>query len=177
VEEVATRAGVNKTTVYRRYPTKLELVKEAIDHFIADMQMDFEETGSLRGDLINSGKAMIRLLSSAVGQGLFRTVLLDRIEPELESIFRAHQAKQESRWRTLGERAAARGELSSPSAVMAAVDAVAGAIHLRILFKKEHVDERAVADLVDTVLHGVLAGDSTAMARLPSSGSPGCRRS
>ena len=33
VDEVAERSGVNKTTIYRRWPTKSDLVRATLEHF------------------------------------------------------------------------------------------------------------------------------------------------
>ena len=50
IEAVAARAGVGKTTIYRRWPSKLELVVEAV----AEMRppLPTEDTGSLQGDFL-----------------------------------------------------------------------------------------------------------------------------
>lgn len=50
VEGVAARAGVGKTTIYRRWSSKEDLVIEAIDELIFDMQPP--DTGSVREDLV-----------------------------------------------------------------------------------------------------------------------------
>src|SRR5262249_40598485 len=49
MEDVATTAGVNKTTVYRRWPTKADLVGAAMRGLGAPAQ-PAPDTGSLRGD-------------------------------------------------------------------------------------------------------------------------------
>src|SRR5262245_26513815 len=51
VESVAALAGVNKTTIYRRWPTKSELVVAAIKEYF-DQSQDFPDTGVLRSDLL-----------------------------------------------------------------------------------------------------------------------------
>ena len=47
IEDVALRAGVNKTTVYRRWPTKIELVRAAL---VCDStcRIPHPDTGTLR---------------------------------------------------------------------------------------------------------------------------------
>jgi AcrR family transcriptional regulator len=50
MEGIADRAGVGKTTIYRRWPTKEELVVDAIDELIMDVEPP--DTGSLRRDLV-----------------------------------------------------------------------------------------------------------------------------
>ena len=50
IEAVALRSGVAKTTVYRRWPTRDELVADALDSR-SDRNEPVPDTGSLRGDL------------------------------------------------------------------------------------------------------------------------------
>jgi AcrR family transcriptional regulator len=50
IEGVAARAGVGKTTIYRRWPSKEDLIVDAIDELIFEVQPP--DTGSLRADLI-----------------------------------------------------------------------------------------------------------------------------
>ena len=48
MEQVQRRAGVGKATIYRRWASKEELVKEAIQHFSAELPVP--DTGSLDED-------------------------------------------------------------------------------------------------------------------------------
>jgi AcrR family transcriptional regulator len=49
IEAIATRAGVGKTTIYRRYSSKEELVADAIEN--VRQEIAIPDTGSLDGDL------------------------------------------------------------------------------------------------------------------------------
>ncbi|HLU55691.1 MAG TPA: TetR/AcrR family transcriptional regulator C-terminal ligand-binding domain-containing protein [Pseudonocardia sp.] len=51
-EEVAERAGVNKTSVYRNWPDREELVVEALLRYIDDL-VSIGDTGDLRRDLVD----------------------------------------------------------------------------------------------------------------------------
>jgi AcrR family transcriptional regulator len=58
IEGVATRAGVGKATIYRRWPSKEDLVVDAVvtrclEHVVSP------DTGSLRGDLLVLLQAMV----------------------------------------------------------------------------------------------------------------------
>ena len=48
MEQVARRAGVGKATIYRRWPAKADLVKDAIRYFSAELPVP--DTGTLAGD-------------------------------------------------------------------------------------------------------------------------------
>ncbi|MGH3589101.1 MAG: TetR/AcrR family transcriptional regulator, partial [Pseudonocardia sp.] len=79
VERVAERAGASKASVYRRWPSKVELVMDAVYHVLPDPTSP-PDTGSLRGDLLSrlrlvadqlagpAGQAMSGVLSDALGE-------------------------------------------------------------------------------------------------------------
>src|SRR5436309_15957251 len=81
IEAVAQRSGVAKTTVYRRWPTRDELVADALDSR-SDRNEPLPDTGPLRGDLkalcegvrakitSNYGKAMLKSRVATVDQSL-----------------------------------------------------------------------------------------------------------
>lgn len=58
VDEVAARARASKTTLYRRWPSKSELVVAAFSHGVLQVERDID-TGSLRGDLIVLGRLIV----------------------------------------------------------------------------------------------------------------------
>lgn len=66
IDLVAAHAGMARATVYRRWPTKAELVLDAVSRLSqADVDLDhLPDTGSLRGDLM----AMIRPFDEAQQQ-------------------------------------------------------------------------------------------------------------
>ncbi|HEX6244732.1 MAG TPA: helix-turn-helix domain-containing protein, partial [Polyangiales bacterium] len=49
IDDVAERSGVNKTTIYRRWATKEELVAAMLERMT--LSHEVPDTGSLRGDL------------------------------------------------------------------------------------------------------------------------------
>jgi AcrR family transcriptional regulator len=67
IEGVAARAGVGKTTIYRRWQSKEDLVIDAIDELIMDVEP--VETGSLRQDLVDLlTQLQVVLTSSRAGE-------------------------------------------------------------------------------------------------------------
>src|SRR3954462_7346754 len=70
VDALATRAGVSKPTIYRRWPGgKAEIVVEAIRAKRAEAGI-LPDTGSLRGDLFAMLGAVISSLDAQVAGGL-----------------------------------------------------------------------------------------------------------
>jgi AcrR family transcriptional regulator len=67
MEGIADRAGVGKTTIYRRWPSKEELVVDAIEELIMDVEPP--DTGSLRRDLVELlTQLQVVLTSSRAGE-------------------------------------------------------------------------------------------------------------
>ncbi|HMA96884.1 MAG TPA: TetR/AcrR family transcriptional regulator [Polyangiaceae bacterium] len=155
VEEVATRVGVAKTTIYRRYPTKLELVRTAIAHYLAEALGEPPNTGSLRGDLIALGRSAVQLGSSVLGQSLFRTKLLGRIDPELEELGKHFEAERLEQQRVVALRAIERGELQNEDDFHRAVQLLSGSILVMMLVHCRPFDELEIARTVDLLLHGL----------------------
>ncbi len=52
IDSVAAQAHASKTTIYRRWNNKAELVKSALDAHDANCNDQVPDTGSLRGDLM-----------------------------------------------------------------------------------------------------------------------------
>ncbi|XXX76146.1 TetR/AcrR family transcriptional regulator [Sorangium sp. So ce134] len=163
IEDVATRAGVNKTTVYRRWPTKEDLVRAALLS-ITDEKIIPPNTGSLRGDLIALGRAIIEIQSSPVGQSLFHVFLAEGPDSELMAIARSLRAVQESGLRAIVEGAVARGELAPREDPMLPCELLACYLKSKMIADRAIVDEAQLARVVDAILHGVLRPDARKQA-------------
>src|SRR5258706_13847132 len=104
IEEVANRAGVNKTTVYRRWPTKAELVRAAL-RSMGDDKVCQPATGSLRGDLLAGRRIIISFAQSSQGRRLLRLLLSQGMEPELAEIAASLRKEREANPRALVDEA------------------------------------------------------------------------
>jgi AcrR family transcriptional regulator len=152
MDAVAARAHASKATIYRRWPGKRELVLDAVRARAPD-QTVLPDTGSLRGDIIATLRAMADGLAAedvALMAGVLRAM---RSTPELADCMRTHvvEAKRHI-GRTLVERAVARGELS-PSAHPDLLHEVAPALlFFRLLVTGLPVDDAFLAHIADDVL-------------------------
>ena len=89
MESVRTRAGVGKATIYRRWNSKEELVRDAIV-FLHD-EFATPDTGSLRGDYDALATAVRASASRSGAATLMPRLLGDAVnDPELHAIFRAN---------------------------------------------------------------------------------------
>jgi AcrR family transcriptional regulator len=62
IERVAERAQTGKASIYRRWPTRLELVLDAVDHVIPRFD-ETPDTGSVRDDLL----LVLRRIATTMG--------------------------------------------------------------------------------------------------------------
>jgi AcrR family transcriptional regulator len=152
-ERVAARAGVNKTTVYRHWETKAELVRAALSLVVQSVIPEVS-AGTLRQDLMRIGRRMVDFSSSFEGQCLIRLRLLQHPEPELASIAKDLHAKHLGQLAALAEAATRRGELARTVDVKLLLDMLGGALHVRLVMKNEPVDDVLIARMVDVLLQG-----------------------
>ncbi|MGH4033575.1 TetR/AcrR family transcriptional regulator [Actinomycetota bacterium Odt1-20B] len=151
VEAVAQKAGVNKTTIYRWWPSKGPLLRAALLHSQV-LDIDIPDTGDLRGDLIALAGQMTRLVSGERTGPVARAMLSGGGQDELAFLARDFFADRLERERPLFTRAVARGELSADTDPALLVDLIAGAVWMRILLRQLPAEEGFVESVVDAVL-------------------------
>jgi AcrR family transcriptional regulator len=159
VEGIAARAGVGKTTIYRRWPAKQAVVAAALGTLTARIET-LPDSGDLRADMLSVVRAFFESsTASVIGPAFARVVSASLDNPEFMTIFRANTIAP--RRATLGEllrRAQARGQLRSDLDVELLIDLVAGWFLHQVLVASsaapptlEHADE-----VVSLLLEGAL---------------------
>jgi len=116
MDAVAARARSSKTTMYRRWRGKPELVRAAIDSHVSGRVLAAGDTGSLRGDLHAVMRAMRDHLTPdfmAMTGGLVQAMKHD---PALAAGLRTLFADQDAVAAEIVGRAVARGELPAAAA-------------------------------------------------------------
>jgi AcrR family transcriptional regulator len=153
IPEVAALAGANKTSVYRRWPTKADLIKDtlrtAMDH--AEVTAS---SGSLRTDLIGLGQTLAEFLRSNAGRSVMRILLSEGDNAELRAIaISAYgDVSRRTAWIAM-DAALRRGDLRpvEPSTVLFTL---AGALIHRVWVEKADPGEAYVQGVVDIILNG-----------------------
>jgi len=164
IEEVADRAGVAKTTIYRRWPTKAELVLAAM-HSVADDFSMSADTGSIRGDLIAMLKGFRDFASTARGASLIRMMQVEDRCADVTKLALQIRKDNEMVPQALLTRAARRGELPRGTDARLIVDTLFAAVQNILLFQHQKCDDRKVAQLVDLVLTGAAHGGARQLRR------------
>jgi AcrR family transcriptional regulator len=170
IEEVAAKASVGKTTIYRRWSSRGTL---ALDAFLAvfDGQQALPDTGAFSGDLrIAFGRWVKAVAGTSAGVmlvGLIAELQQDRIlaakwQDQVVAPLRAQ-------FSIMLDRAISRGEIPADTDASVVLDLVFGACYYRLLHGHRPLNEQFVNQVVDVVTIGVGAKlESEAPAELES---------
>jgi AcrR family transcriptional regulator len=156
VEGVASRAGVGKATIYRRWPSKLPLVMEAFGELPA---LEEADTGDLVTDLERMLRSYLRVFHSTP-LGAVVPSLAGELphNPELSELFAPLvRSRRQPLIRAL-QRAVDRGEIPASTDLDLAADLIVGPIAVRIFFTRAKLHPRIVRPIVDLALDGIRGG-------------------
>ncbi len=157
-EDVAARAGVHKTTVYRRWPTKPELVGEAVRIQSAEA-VPVPDTGSVADDLRQLAREVVANVGSAGGARRSRSIVAAASSSEeLASTVHAFWAHRIEATTPIVERAIERGELPASTDPGLLIEAVVAPIWLRLLLTGEPIDDTLADAVTEMVLTGARNG-------------------
>jgi len=160
IEAVAQRAGVARSTVYRRYPCKADLLIDAAAR-LTDEVRRVPDTGSIEDDLLEVGRQLRHMLTATqVGRTVPAAVAATARHPELATAHRAMVRRRRGETKAVIARAVERGEL--PTAVDAdlLLDLVLAPIFYRVRLSGEPVTDRYLPRLVRTAVEGARRGDA-----------------
>jgi len=151
-QSVAARAGIERSTLYRRNPDRWPTIMEAIIH-LAERETATFSTGSFRADLLGTLLNLLRVLNSSLGPPLMSVAaaLQSGAAPGLGEKF------WESRQQHLApmfEAAIARGELPADVDRDRLFAMAAGPIYFRRFIASQTVTE----DWLRSVVHQVCDG-------------------
>jgi AcrR family transcriptional regulator len=111
MEVVATRAAVNKTTIYRRWPSRAALVAALVDRMRTPLrERPLTDTGRLEDDLVEAFTRRDTFGRRVEGRAWAR-LLEERHRPEVARLIRDPVAERRGEWRAMVTRGIARGEL------------------------------------------------------------------
>lgn len=156
IEEVAALAGVNKTTIYRRWPSKQELVRDALLSITLESDHAIPDTGSLRSDLLAIARHHAEVAAKPEVQAVFRIFVAEGGDPELAAIVRSIREAFASVPREVIAAAVERGELTPDLEPSLVFEVLGAAQHWWLLFEHMPFDESLMERVIDLLLHGAL---------------------
>ncbi|MFG1702465.1 TetR/AcrR family transcriptional regulator [Nonomuraea sp. M3C6] len=152
MERVAERAKASKASLYRRWPTRIELVMEAVYHALPTPESS-PDMGNLRDDLV----AMLRLTAKALAgpageamRGLLGEAL--RGESPLSAMRKNSQGVARKLMEEVVRRAVERGEVDPEAVTPRRLDAGHALLRHHFLFNGPPIPDTLVVEIVDEVL-------------------------
>jgi TetR/AcrR family transcriptional regulator of autoinduction and epiphytic fitness len=151
IEGVAARAGVGKSTIYRHWPGKLELVEDAFRTLKASVEVP--ERGTFRDKVVS----VIEQIACLVEESTYSAcmpALIDAAErdPQVRAFHSRFSSERRAVLVGLLRDAVETGELPPNTDPEILADALVGPILLRRLMLDEPLDPRIVPQLVDQLL-------------------------
>jgi AcrR family transcriptional regulator len=111
MDVVASSAAVNKTTIYRRWPSRAALVTALVDRMRTPLrESPLPDTGQLESDLVEAFTRRFTIGRTIEGRAWAR-LLDERDRPEVEAIIGDAVAERRDEWRSMVTRGIDRGEL------------------------------------------------------------------
>ena len=156
VEDVAGRVAVAKSTVYRRWPSKPDLVVAAVDRLYLD-RVQVPDSGDLRTDLNALLDNSYDLIIAGPGKVFADLIRESGRTPELVDLITATMQARRRFYTQVLNRAIARGEIPPEVDVELAIDLLWGPLWMRLLVTRRPITREALRETVDTVVQG-LAG-------------------
>jgi AcrR family transcriptional regulator len=151
VERIAECAGVHKTTVYRHWPDREDLLADALEANMAPPPM--ADTGVIRDDLVTAMTGLARTISTPPWSVLLPSLIAASARDErLAALHRRFTERRRQATVELIERAKERGQLPAELDAGHFVETLAGAIVYRQVMLHQRSDRRYVAGHVDRVL-------------------------
>lgn len=153
MEAVATQARAGKATLYRRWPSKAELVVDAVICTADRPELVLPDTGSLAGDLRALAAASAKEPDEMRNRVMAGLVTALPQHPDLAAVVRERLTTPRlALLRTVFERAAERGEIPPDRDLDMLARVGPAMVFHRLMIMAEPVDEAFIARLTDEVI-------------------------
>ncbi|OIK00935.1 TetR family transcriptional regulator [Streptomyces sp. MUSC 14] len=156
--EIARRADVGKTTVYRRWGTVTGLVADLLTD-MAEQSLPRAETGSLLGDLTANARLVQRTLADPRQGALFKAVIAAATceARTAEALHRFYEVRV-TEWAPCVQQAVDRGEVPEGTDPHEVIRAVSAPLYYRLLTTDRPLDEAAAVRAAEAVEAAARAG-------------------
>lgn len=156
VEGAAARAGVAKTTIYRRWRSKDELALAVLIDMVEDV-VQTPDLGDTRKELVHFVDAAVAILGSTLMGRVMQGIVSDlAANPDLAKAFRERVvAMRLSEVRRLVERGIERGDIRPDVDVELAHELLFGPVYYRLLLSGAPLRKGLGERIVDAVLRAL----------------------
>ncbi|MFD7504264.1 TetR/AcrR family transcriptional regulator [Streptomyces sp. NPDC059850] len=156
--DIARRAEVGRTTVYRRWSTVTGLVADLLTD-MAEQSLPRTETGSLLGDLTANARLVQRTLADPRQGALFKAVIAAAVcDPKTaEALHRFYEIRVQE-WAPCVQQAVDRGEIPEDTDPHEVIRAVSAPLYHRLLTSGLPLDEAAADRAAEAAVAAARAG-------------------
>lgn len=141
--DIARRADIGKTTVYRRWGTPAALVADLLLD-MAEQSLPRAETGTLDGDLRANARLVHKTLTEPRSSALFKAVITAAAsDPDTATALHRFYATRITEWAPCVEQAAERGEVPQGTDAAEVIRAVSAPLYYRFLVSGDELNAAA----------------------------------
>ncbi|HEY4120456.1 MAG TPA: TetR/AcrR family transcriptional regulator [Byssovorax sp.] len=158
IDAIAHLAGVARTTIYRRWPTKLELVSDALSNLRQGDGAMVGDSGDVARDLAAFAVQLSRS-KTAEKRSIWRMILAEGDHPEVAALVEQLRGEVTRELNVRLEIAIARGELRADLDVGLFIESLLGSLSSRVFIRRSQVDAAFAARLVALFLDGARPRD------------------
>jgi AcrR family transcriptional regulator len=158
-EEIASRSGASKATIYKWWSNKYAV---AVDAFLSEMMAESSDpdTGSTREDLSAVLRGLMRFYTGPSGRVFAQLIGEAQFAPLIQQELRAHLVdSRRALFLQIWNRGLARGELRGDVDPDAAIDLVIGPALYRLVVGHAPLSDAAADAIVDVAMRGMAVGD------------------
>ena len=153
VPEVAERAGVHRATVYRRWPTRGELIAEALSSFFRVVSIP--DTGAWDTDVRALAATLARFFSDPVEIGVISSLAADS-DPQASQVIQDHWNPYVESMIAMVDRAKARGEVNRGLSSGRIVEMLTAPFVVRTTLVRIPVSRRQIREVADLVIRATI---------------------
>jgi AcrR family transcriptional regulator len=152
IDAAATRAGTSRAVLYRRWPSKQELVHAALVHAVAKDLVVAPDTGTLRGDVIallrraNTKRARVATLLMAHLGDLYRAT-----GTNLSELIASIEGGPDTAMDAPIQRAIARGEIRPDQLTARIAQLPVALFRYEILMTLQPIPDSVIEEIVDSI--------------------------
>ncbi|MFI6604572.1 TetR/AcrR family transcriptional regulator [Nonomuraea sp. NPDC050536] len=158
MDQVAARAGVGKTTVYRRWGSTAGLVTDLMND-LADQSAAHADTGSIEADLrANATNVLGAITDLRLGATLQAIIAAATCDQQAADALNAFYLRRITEWARVVDLAVERGELPPGTDGPEVIRAVSAPLYYRLVVTREPVNEALAVQAADRVLAAARAG-------------------
>ncbi|WP_431923837.1 TetR/AcrR family transcriptional regulator [Nonomuraea jabiensis] len=158
MDQVAARAGVGKTTVYRRWGSRAGLVTDLMTE-LANQSTPHADTGGVEADLRANALSVLGAINDGRLGATFQAVIAAATSDEQAAgALRAFYLRRIAEWATVVDLAVKRGELPAGTDGAEVIRAISAPLYYRLVVTREPVTEKDAERSVARTLAAARAG-------------------